>query len=377
MQNKRNFAYRLASLLPFLIIGTVWADTLPGSQEAAFDSTGVLKADVSTLKDTRLFATPDAPLVAHQNVLWCGTLQLAWNEAINLVGEKLQFSRPSEEVEQLNLQNFTKKDLDSNSYVAIADFERNGVESEIKKALWNTFHGVASPDLIPSSPAHPGPDDFVAYAYLFKDLSFSEPFAENKPLLFDGKSVESFGFTENLDALNAAVFSQVQIMDYVSKDDFVIELKPKSLEDQFILAKVPPQSTLKATIHDVLERLQKGKTITATKQDRMAVPKLNFDLKSQFPELAGLELVPSPTAHVHRLTLSSVSQNVRFQLNEQGVKLKSEAEMTMKTTVILLTNQPHKLIFDQPFLILIKRVSSPQPYFALWVGNSTLLVPAL
>ena len=376
MHNKRNFRYGAASLLMFLLIGTVLADAPPTSQEATFHQTEVLKTDVSTLKDTRLVVTTDAPLVATQNVLWCGTLQLAWNEAIALVGEKLQFTRSSQEVDQLNRQNFTKENLDSTSYVAIADFERNGVENEIKKALQETFQGAASPSLIPLPPAHPGPDDFVAYAYLFKSLAFPLPFAENKPLSFGGNPVRNFGFMENANALDAAVFSQVQIMDYVSQGDFIISLKTRSPEDQLILAKVPPQTTLKATVQNVLERVKKGSSIAATDKDRLAVPKLNFDLESQFPELEGLELNPSPTARVHRLRLSSVRQDVRFQLNEQGVKLKSEAEMTMRATAIMLTNQPYELIFDQPFLILIKRTSSPQPYFALWVGNSTLLVPA-
>jgi len=201
MHKKRNFRYGAASLLMFLLIGTVLADAPPTSQEATFHQTEVLKADVSTLKDTRLVVTPDAPLVATQNVLWCGTLQLAWNEAIALVGEKLQFTRFSQEVDQLNRQNFTKENLDSASYVAIADFERNGVENEIKKALQETFQGAASPSLIPLPPAHPGPDDFVAYAYLFKSLAFPLPFAENKPLSFGGNPVRNFGFMENANAL--------------------------------------------------------------------------------------------------------------------------------------------------------------------------------
>jgi hypothetical protein len=100
MHKKRNFRYGAASLLMFLPIGTVLADAPPTSQESTFHQTEVLKTDVSTLKDTRLIVTTDAPLVATQNVLWCGTLQLAWNEAIALVGEKLQFTRSSQEVDQ-------------------------------------------------------------------------------------------------------------------------------------------------------------------------------------------------------------------------------------------------------------------------------------
>jgi hypothetical protein len=33
------------------------------------------------------------------------------------------------------------------------------------------------------------------------------------------------------------------------------------------------------------------------------------------------------------------------------------------------------LVFDKPFLILLKRREAKRPYFALWVGNAELLVP--
>ncbi len=106
----------------------------------------------------------------------------------------------------------------------------------------------------------------------------------------------------------------------------------------------------------------------------MAVPKLNFDLRKDFHELEGLTLEPGPTAKIKtRLTLTKAQQLVRFQLNEKGAILKSEATITMKALAIM---PGHQLIFDRPFLILMKQTGSPKPYFALWVGNASLLTPA-
>ena len=65
---------------------------------------------------------------------------------------------------------------------------------------------------------------------------------------------------------------------------------------------------------------------------------------------------------------------MRFQLNEKGAILKSEA-VTVYATMAMAPTPHHELIFDKPFLILLKEKDSPRPYFALWVGNSTLLVP--
>jgi len=349
-------------------------ETPPASHADSFSREGLFKADVSKLKDTQLVAHPDVALIENKNVLWCGTLQLAWSKAIDLVGEKLRFVNPPPVVDLLNQEDFTSADLDAASYVALADFERNNVEDEIRSALEKTFHGAASPELIPDKPRHPGPDDFVAYAYLYKNLSFANPFEDNEPLTFGKSKVKNFGFTTNLNRLPDGVIEQVAICDYKSRDDFIIKLKTKSPDDELILAKVPPASTLQATIENVLQRVTQNNPVTPTSGDTLAVPKLNFDLRRDFSELEGLILQPSPQAHIKsKLEVTEVKQLVRFQLNEKGAILKSEAVIAMRA---LAMAPNHLMIFDQPFLILMKRANSDRPYFALWVGNASLLVPA-
>ena len=160
---------------------TAWvADQPIVTHDDSFSKEGLLKANVADLKDTQLVAHPDVPLDATKNVLWCGTLQLAWNKATDLVGEKLQFINQPPLVNLLNQEDFTKADLDPTSYVAIANFERNHVEQEIRDALEKTFHGAASPELIPSNtPASPARTISSPTPILYKNLSFPKPFEEN------------------------------------------------------------------------------------------------------------------------------------------------------------------------------------------------------
>ena len=342
------------------------------AHDESFTKEGLFKADVLKLKDTQLVAHPDVPLDPAKNLLWCGTLQLAWNEATKLVGEPLHFTTPSPTADLLNRMDFKRGDLDPGSYVALADFERNQVEQKIREALEEVFHGAASPELIPPVPAHPGPYDFVAYAYLYKNLEFAKPFANDQHLFFEGKAVKSFGFNSD-NNLPAGTREQVSIDDYRSPDDFVIELKTKAAGDQLILAKVAPGATLQATMASVLARAAKaGIKMGVTPQDRLAVPKLNFDLRRDFPELEGLKYVPGANSRIKEpLVISKAEQLVRFQLNEKGAVLKSEAVMVMRAMVAMAG---HDMIFDKPFLILMKQVEAKEPYFALWVGNGTLLV---
>jgi len=370
------FALTLVMTLAWAI--RIEADPTPASHDASFSKEGLFKADVSTLKDTELTPHPDVPLSGNQNVLWCGTLQLAWNEAIGLVGEKLHFANQPPVVDLMNRADFTKTDLDAASYVAIADFERNNVEDEIRAALAKTFKGAASPELIPPKPPHPAPDDFVAYAYLYKDLAFAKPFADNDEIAFGSTQVKNFGFGTNPRLLPDGVMDQVSIYDYRSADDFVITVKPKAKEDELILAKLQPGVTLQATIDSVLQRISANQPEPMGPDPELAIPKLNFDLRGDFQQLEDLILEPSPSAHVKKLVTTKVQQLVRFQLNEKGAILKSEAVIVMKTLAIQGGTTPdrHIMIFDKPFLILMKRTDSPHPYFALWVGNASLLVPA-
>lgn len=366
----------MAGLAAWGTLGGAIAEPPPESHADSFSKEGLLKADVSKLKDTQLVAHPDVPLDPGKNVLWCGTLQLAWNEAIYLVGEKLRFVDQPSVVNLLNQEDFTGTDLDAASYVALADFERNNVEDEIRAALEKTFHGAASPELIPEKPRNPGPDDFVAYAYLYKNLAFAQPFEDNSPLDFSKSKVKNFGFTTNFQRLPDGLIEQVSICDYQSPDDFVIKLKTKSRDDELIMAKIPPASTLQATIDNVLQRATTNKPVMPIAGDLLAVPKLNFDLSGDFPALEGLILQPGLTAHVKNLKTKTVKQLIRFQLNENGAILKSEAVVAMAASAVFAKPEPHYMIFDKPFLILMKRSDSAKPYFSLWVGNASLLVPA-
>jgi hypothetical protein len=352
------------------------ADPTPASHDSAFSDAGLFKADAATLKDTFLLAHPATPLDPATNVIWCGTLQLCWNKAIDLVGEKLRFTTASPVVELLNRENFTAADLDPSSYVAIADFEKNHVEDEIRAALEKTFGGAASPELIPPAPAHPGPNDFVAYSYLFKNLAFASVFSDQVPLDFQDKPVESFGFDSTYKMDDAR--SQVTLCDYKSDDDFVIKIATTSPKDQLILAKVQPGATLAKTIASVLHRVDHGSPADLTDRDSLAVPKLNFDLRRDFAELEGLVLKPTPAAKIQSpLEISKAEQLVRFQLNEKGAVLKSEAAMSFVATAMAPGYEPpsHQLYFDAPFLLLLRQAGAPQPYLAIWIGNMTLLQP--
>ena len=56
-------------------------------------------------------------------------------------------------------------------------------------------------------------------------------------------------------------------------------------------------------------------------------------------------------------------------MDEKGVRLKSEAQIALTSLGL-----PNRLMFDKPFLVMLKRVNAKAPYFAMWIDNPELLV---
>ena len=68
--------------------------------------------------------------------------------------------------------------------------------------------------------------------------------------------------------------------------------------------------------------------------------------------------------------ISTAAQNVKFNLNEKGCNLSSEAEIVST----YLAEGDRIFLFDDTFIIFMKEKDSDNPYFALKVDNDDILV---
>jgi serine protease inhibitor len=348
---------------------TLW----PSPGQDPFTTDHLLEADANQLNATLVSPHLSAPIGKGTNILWCASFQLAWNEACSLVGENLHFTADDPMVGVLNRKSFTKADIDEGSYVAVADFVRNDIHSKIRKAVEEKFHGTVNPRFIPSKGLTLRPQDFVAYACLFKNLEFKVPFESiDQPLVFSGVKLASFGVGANKSA-PVEMYSQVLVLNYKDTHDFVIELKSKSQGDRIILAKVRPAESLAATIAQVRNWVGPTNAQAARSGDILMVPKLNFDVTREYSEIERQDLVVKNSKIAKDLMIVSAIQNTRFQLDEKGARLRSESHMAFACSKAEPTGRI--MVFDEPFLILLERQGASAPYFALWVDNPELLVP--
>jgi len=116
------------------------------------------------------------------------------------------------------------------------------------------------------------------------------------------------------------------------------------------------------------ERIRSGQRVGFGGEDELAVPDFGFDITRTYNEIENADLVVrNPKAEGTMIT--SAKQNIRFQMDEKGVVLKSEAAM------VVTLGMPKNLVFKRPFLVMLKRTDAKVPYFAMWVDNPELLVP--
>lgn len=368
---KRSGKWLLAALI--VAAGALGLVRGQESHDAVFTKEGLVKASAAALKGTVVTPHLEQEITDGKSVLWCATFQLAWNEVVSFIGEDVKMKNADPAVAILNKKAVSAKDLDDASYVALAGRLADGIYAKVDSALKAKFKGAAVPKLSRSRSIG-RPQDIFAYAYLFKNLEFAIPFEDVAgPLSFKGQRVRCFGVDRQKKAPQA-MLAQVRVLAHdMAADTFILELVTKAKGDQLILAKVKPGKTLAETIAKVLDRAKAAAMTPMFEHDILMVPKLNFDVRRRYRELEGRPLMISNPNIAQDLMILGALQDVRFQLDEKGARLRSEGHIA-----IGCGGPPmgRRFIFDDPFLILMKRKDAKNPYFAMWVDNAELLVKA-
>jgi hypothetical protein len=124
------------ALLGLLCVGAVCVFE---THDDALTEEGLLETNASDLKQTVVTPHLETPLPSGASVLWCGTFQLAWNEACSLIGENLRLIDEPPMVGVLNKKSFTTEDIDQGSYVAVAGFVKDDIHGQIARHLEENF----------------------------------------------------------------------------------------------------------------------------------------------------------------------------------------------------------------------------------------------
>jgi hypothetical protein len=165
----------------------------------------------------------------------------------------------------------------------------------------------------------------------------------------------------------------VNVRYYKNDDDFVLSFTSKSPDDEIIVAKIPPGSTLSETYRSVMAKADHPAASPLTDGETLRVPKVDFDLNHHFKELEKQEILNKGWNNWY---IDSAEEDIKFKFDEAGAVLKSRVKfgMAMKEEAPAPIREPRRFILDKPFLICLKQKKGQLPYFSMWVSNPELFV---
>lgn len=307
------------------------------------------------MRSPLLTADPACPLAPDHDVAHCASMALAWHQLVARFGP-LRFDAQPALADALNAP-LDPSAVDPALCVAHAGFGGEGVLERIRGDLAARFPDART-ELLPAAVAA---DALLAYAYLARALPFAVAF-ESKVTSFAGRRVAAFG-VDGHGPKSEAQRSQVQVHDWASAADFVIELRPEAGDDRIVVAQVPRPPTLQHAVGQVLARLGRlgGREATLSGGEALSVPCLALDLTTAFPELRGRALQNDGLTGKR---FDEARQAVRFSLDERGARVSSEA-------VIHVFGRPLRAFqVTGPFLVLLLRRHSRTPYLSAWVETT-------
>ena len=335
----------------------------------------------SSLKRTDMLPHITARIAPERNLVYCATFQIAWDGMRNeTIKAPIDLEGSSEMAVELNRVQFDQANLDDASYVALAGPVKDGILDRIDQEMSRKFPGKQRQL---GKPTRDGA--FWAYCYLFKRLPFATKFDKlSQPLSFQTSAgpvlVESFGIQSygGADPQTETLRGQVEVLDYVTDDDFILRLKTRT--DDLVLAKIPSLATLAEMIEMAKQRSLPGagrrRSGNLQPQEPLVIPRLSANIDREFSELLGRHLGnPGWTGFY----MAAARQIVKFQLDESGAVLESEADAAFVSEFgddePKKKPKPRRFIFDKPFLVILQQRNATQPYFAAWIANEELLSP--
>ena len=108
--------------------------------------------------------------------------------------------------------------------------------------------------------------------------------------------------------------------------------------------------------------------------DILKIPKLNFNITRDYAEICNIQF-KSENPKLAGAWLEIARQSIVFKLDEKGARLRSAFfAWVPKCAPLKPRETPYVMVFDKPFLLMLKRRGRKMPYFAVWVDNPEILV---
>lgn len=218
-----------------------------------------------------------------------------------------------------------------------------------------------------------------------KNLPFTGKFKHyGEDFFFNGASVSAFGMPE----YNEDLAKLIEVLYYGNNDTFIIKLATGNPGEEVILAK-GFNGSFRTSLHQVNDAIcsyiSKGIEEKKNKDlewkfrfqhgEYMIIPVINFNIACEYKNLLGIQIAG---ADGKRYRIMNALQETAFMLNEEGAKVKAQAEVTVIRAAAMLPrdnqHQPKHLAFNGPYTIILRKAGQRNPYLMVKVQNAELMV---
>ncbi len=313
-------------------------------------------------KDTTLTTVPLlSTKTKAENTVWVGTFQLVWNDLMNDIvrGEVFLEGGNDDVADGLNQQNFRSTMISEDSYYKIHGVTTTTLRDTINAALMQKFNETSN--LL--SMVDWNGRDYLLYAMLKKDFQFPYVYDELTPAKFANskENVKYFGIDEKSDE---GLRGTVDVLFYNSKNDYAVILNTKDKKDLVLLYRTNDKLTLAEAYKQMLESsFEYEGDKTFKKSDKLKVPFIKFKNDYTYKNLTNKKIKGTD------FTIGTAMQTVDFNLDKKGVKLKSEAAMIMRMSMVIPEKEEtREFNFDDNFYLFLQE-NMNAPYFAMKVGD--------
>ncbi|NOS91252.1 MAG: hypothetical protein HOP30_04985, partial [Cyclobacteriaceae bacterium] len=272
----------------------------------------------------------------------------AWNELKTDINEPLQIDSSLTDLLLVDASKSYLKTLENHEYTAEVRIEGDQItaEAEFKKSL----------------------------PFVFTLDSFDDE------LVFNSESVKAFGVV----GYKKDAYKAIRILYYRDDKNFTIKLIPQDSEHEIILHMTQsPFVTMADLVAEIDRRVDIGKTESLKsglewkyyldEEDEVVVPKINFNIEKNYAVLEGNSFAASDRNY----KIEEAFQRTAFILNEKGAEVETEARVVAladSVAGVIELPKPKKMRFDKPFYLMLRRSDSSNPYFAMWLANTELMV---
>jgi len=323
-----------------------------------------------------IFATAPATMAQSKNIevlptmstessapnrIWVGTFQIVWNEVIdNIVYGPIKFlDYKSKVADALNKKEFKKSYISDNSYYTKFGIVSPNLKKTIEKGIKDKFNEKS--DILDMFDWSYQPDKIFVYAMLKKDFKFLHAFDKLTPGMFAKNTtpVEYFGINGDSDR---KLYENVNVLFYNSNDDFAVKLYTKD-KDIVMLYRTNDDETFDKYYLAMNKKAKKYKgDKNFNSDDKLKVPNINLYQETSFNDVEGHRIKGT------NFKIDRTIETVDFKMDNEGVKLKSEAAILMRCMALPI-ERGRNFNFTDNFVLFLIEKDQKTPYYAMKVSD--------